>query len=56
MCSKGGSDSVSEFGGEWSDGRGQWDPQVFSIFVFVYVVVFVFKNGQCGTQVSDIFA
>ena len=42
MCSKGDSDSVSEFGGEWSDGRGQWDPQVISIFVFVYISVFVF--------------
>ena len=43
MCSKGDSDSVSEFGGEWSDGRGQWDPQVISIFVFVFV--FDSKNG-----------
>ena len=42
VCSKGGSDSVSEFGGEWSDERGQWDPQVISIFVFVFFFVFVF--------------
>ena len=53
MCSKGDSDSVSEFGGEWSDGRGQWDPQVISIFVFVYV--FVFRSGQWDTQVIGIF-
>ena len=42
MCSKGGCDGVSEFGGDWSDGRGQWDPQVIRIFLFVFVFVFVF--------------
>ena len=41
MCSKGGCDGVSEFGGDWSDGRGQWDPQVICIFVFVFVFLHI---------------